>query len=401
LPKILHVGKYFPPFSGGIENFLADLMPAQTQQGHRVAAIVHDHHINFSRFFSKITTETFENSTIYRVPTYGRILYAPFSPHFPFWLNFAISEFQPDILHLHLPNTSAFWVLALPAARKIPWVIHWHADVISTMNMQIFLAYPFYKPFEQALLKRAQAVIATSPPYLKSSIALKNWQKKSHILPLGMDLKRLPEPSESSKNWARQQWQFHGQHSNPKCLKLLTVGRLTYYKGHETLIRALAQVTEVQAIIVGKGEKQRELTALITRLNLNHRIKLLGHCSNAELIAFFSLCDCFCLPSWERTEAFGVVLMEAMRYAKPVIATAIAGSGVSWVVKEGETGLLVPPRNFLALAQALDYMRNNRDIRQTMGQSGYRRFIETFNIQKVAEQLSNIYASSKESGIRN
>jgi len=127
----------------------------------------------------------------------------------------------------------------------------------------------------------------------------------------------------------------------------------------------------------------------------------LGHCSNTELIALFSLCDCFCLPSWERTEAFGVVLMEAMRYAKPVIATAIAGSGVSWVVKEGETGLLVPPRNFLALAQALDYMRNNRDIRQTMGQAGYRRFIETFNIQKVAEQLSNIYASSKESGIRN
>jgi len=392
MSRILHVGKYFPPFSGGIENFLADLMPAQAQQGDIVAAIVHDHHADFSRFFSKITTENHKNYTVYRVPTYGRLLYAPISPHFPFWLNAAISAFQPDILHLHLPNTSAFWALVLPAALKIPWIIHWHADVISAMNIQIFLAYPFYKPFEQALLKRAHAVIATSPPYLESSPALKKWQKKSHIVPLGMDVNRLPEPSKSAKIWANQQWQFNNFSANTKPLKLLTVGRLTYYKGHEILIRALSQVDEIQAIIVGKGEKQRELVSLIKHLNLTHRVKLQGHCTNEELMALFSQCDCFCLPSLERTEAFGVVLMEAMRYAKPVIASAIQGSGVTWVVEEGKTGLLVPPHNFLALAQALDGMKNNVDSRLKMGQAGYHRFQEIFDIQKVAEKLSNIYS---------
>jgi len=388
MSRILHVGKYFPPFSGGIENFLADLMPAQIQHGETVAAIVHDHQLDFSRFFSKIATEAFEKFTIYRVPTYGRLLYAPMSPHFPLWLNAAIREFQPDILHLHLPNTSAFWALILPSARKIPWIIHWHADVVSAVDKRISFAYPFYKPFEQALLKRAQAIIATSPPYLKSSFALAKWQEKCHIVPLGMDRNRLPEPSESAKNWANQQW--HNNQSE-NSLKLLTVGRLTYYKGHETLIRALSQVNEIQAIIVGKGEKYKDLASLISRLKLTDRVKLLGHCSNEELMALFSQCDCFCLPSLERTEAFGVVLMEAMRYAKPVIASAIQGSGVTWVVKEGETGLLVPPRNFLALAQALEDMKNNADIRQNMGQAGYRHFTETFDIQKVAEKLSNIY----------
>jgi glycosyltransferase involved in cell wall biosynthesis len=387
------VGKYFPPFSGGMENFLADLISAQKQQGNEVSAVVHDHSSDFSQFFSKISTESIEQYTIYRVPTYGRLLYAPISPHFPFWLNFAIAEFQPDVLHLHLPNTSAFWALILPSARKIPWIIHWHADVISAVDKRISFAYPFYKPFEQALLKRAIAIIATSPPYLESSIPLKNWQKKCHVLPLGMDLKRLPEPTESAKNWAKQQWQFANQPSLSAPLKLLTVGRLTYYKGHETLIRALAQVTDIQAIIVGKGEKQQELLSLIARLNLTHRITLLGHCSNEELMALFSQCDCFCLPSWERTEAFGVVLMEAMRYAKPVIATAISGSGVNWVVREGKTGLLVPPKNFLALAQALNDMKDNADIRIAMGQAGYCRFIETFNIQEIAKQLSTIYSN--------
>ena len=73
-----------------------------------------------------------DGACIYRAPSYGRLLYAPVSPAFPFWLARAIREFQPDLLHLHLPNTSAFGALLVPAARRLPWVIHWHADMVSS-----------------------------------------------------------------------------------------------------------------------------------------------------------------------------------------------------------------------------------------------------------------------------
>ncbi len=100
--------------------------------------------------------------TIYRAPCYGRLLYAPISPTFPFWLARAIREFQPDLLHLHLPNTSAFWALLVPAARRLPWVIHWHADVVaSTIDRRLALAYRLYRPFEQRLLAASRR---SSPP---------------------------------------------------------------------------------------------------------------------------------------------------------------------------------------------------------------------------------------------
>ena len=374
MARILHLGKYFPPFAGGIENFLADLMSAQTRTGDDIAAIVHDHESQSVKFFHSVQAK----NNIYRVPSYGRLLYAPISPHFPFWLNRVLKEFQPQILHLHLPNTSAFFVLTLPRAREIPWVIHWHSDVVSTVNKKLAVAYHVYRPFEQMLLKHAHTIIATSPPYLESSSALRNWQHKCRVIPLGIDKTRLPEPT--ATDWAEQQWQVNK-------IRLLNIGRLTYYKGHETLINAVAKVDNAQVIIIGKGELQHSLTKLITKLNLQDKVKLFGYCDDQQLISLLNSCDCFCLSSLERTEAFGVVLLEAMRYAKPIIAKEIVGSGVTWVVKDA--GLVVSQSD--SLADALQKISEDEDLRKKLGQIGQKRFEQLFDIKNVAIEMSKLY----------
>lgn len=385
MPRILHIGKFFPPFAGGIEYFLADLMPAQVEQGDTVAALLHDHQPRWGRFFAPVQAERWSHQTIYRAPSYGRLLYAPVSPQFPFWLNRVLHQFQPQLLHLHLPNTSAFFALWQSDAKRIPWIVHWHADVVSAYNKKLSTAYQAYRPFEQRLLAHAHSIIATSEPYLASSTALQPWLDKCQVVPLGIDSSRLPEPTAQAKQWAEQQW---GSHEERK-IRILTVGRLTYYKGHEVLIRAIANVNGAQAIIVGQGERRRNLETLITELNQAHQLKLLGYCSDAELTALFSTCDCFCLPSLERTEAFGVVLLEAMRYAKPIIATSIPGSGVTWVIKD--TGVLVPPQNSEALTQALQQMVDNPQQRTDLGEAGKQRFEQVFDIKKVAEKISEVY----------
>ncbi len=383
MPRILHIGKFFPPYAGGIENFLADLMPAQTERGDTIAAIVHDHQPQLANFFKPVQMEQQNNQTIYRVPSYGRLLYAPISPQFPFWLNRVLYEFRPQLLHLHLPNTSAFFILVLARAKNIPWVVHWHSDVISTLNTKLSIAYHAYRPYEQHLLADAHTIIATSPPYLASSTALEPWQDKCKVIPLGIAKTRLPEPTIATKNWAEQQWDKHKA-------RILTVGRLTYYKGHEVLIRAAGQLENVQVFIVGQGELYYSLKKLIKELNLSHKIKMLGYCSDAELTALFATCDCFCLPSLERTEAFGVVLLEAMRYSKPIIATTISGSGVSWVIKD--TGLLVPPQNSSALTKALQQIINNPQQGIQLGKLGQQRFKQIFDIKQIAEKIDKIYA---------
>jgi len=382
MPRILHIGKFFPPFAGGIEHFLADLLPVQHQQPQtQVAALVHQHQFGVN---TSLKADPQWPYSIYRAPCYGRLLYAPLSVHFPLWLKKIIQQFQPDIVHFHVPNTSAFWALSLPAARQIPWVIHWHADVISKVNRSLSMAYPFYRPFEQRLLAHAQAIIATSEPYLNSSIALRPWRHKCHIVPLGLAPQRLPLPSTAAQNVAEQHW-------HPQQMRLLSIGRLTYYKGHEVLLRVVAQLPQVQLLIVGQGELKARLHSLINQLKLTDRVKLLGYCSNDDLIALLNSCDCFCLPSLERTEAFGVVLLEAMRYQKAVIASAIAGSGVTWVVQDRQTGLLVPPQDIHALRQAIQHLCDQPLYRQQLGIAGYQRFITLFDIQAVAERLVPIY----------
>lgn len=384
--RILHIGKFFSPFAGGIENFLADLMLAQSEQGHTVAALVHDHQMHYKRFFAKINPETafLPTFSLYRAPSYGRLLYAPISPHFPLWFQRILQTFQPQILHLHLPNTSALWALWLTAARRVPWVIHWHADVVSQVDQRLTWAYRGYRPFEQHLLAHAAAIIATSPPYLTSSEALSPWRAKCHVVPLGLAPARLPTPSPQGHTWAAQQW-------DTGMMKILSVGRLTYYKGHEILIQALAHIDGVQVVIVGDGDQRQRLEKLIKSLNLSKKVKLYGHCHETELNALLATCDCFCLPSLERTEAFGLVLLEAMRYAKPIIASRIDGSGVAWVIDDHRTGILVPPQEPLALAAALQQFSTRPDWRWHLGQAGYTRFKESFNIQPVSTKITAIY----------
>ncbi|WP_295402315.1 glycosyltransferase [uncultured Thiocystis sp.] len=380
--RVLHVGKYYPPFAGGMEYFLADLLRALPEQGIEVAALVHDER----RGGQGARPAATDAIPIYRVPCHGRLLYAPLSPAFPFWLSRAIREFRPDLLHLHLPNTSAFAALPLPAARRLPWVIHWHADVVSSViDRRLALAYRLYRPFEQRLLAASRAVIATSPPYLDSSAALAPWRERCRTIPLGLDPSRLPDPAPSDLAQAESLWGGAG-------LRVLAIGRLTYYKGHDTLIRAAAELPEARFLIVGSGDQRERLAALIRSLGLDERVHLPGFQPDATLNALLASCDLLCLPSLERTEAFGLVLLEAMRFGKPVVASDIPGSGAGWVVRQAAHGLLTPPGDPVRLASALRSLQMDPDRRRRLGESGRRALRERFGMAPIAREVAEVYA---------
>src|SRR5690606_16604154 len=118
-------------------------------------------------------------------------------------------------------------------------------------------------------------------------------------------------------------------------LRILSVGRLTYYKGHEVLIRAAAALEEAEILTAGRGERRKTLEDLILRLGVGGRVRLFGPASEDELGELLESCHCLCLPSIERTEAFGLVLLEAMRAGRPCVVTDVPGSGMSWVVEDG------------------------------------------------------------------
>lgn len=352
---------------------MAELMQAQVQAGLQVAALVHAS----PRDRSRLGRREVDGALIDTVACHGQFVFAPVSPAWPLHLHRLLHDFRPDVLHLHVPNTSVFWALLSPAARRIPWVLHWHADIpVDGSHAALRLAYPPYRAFESALSKRAARIVATSETYRAASRPLAPFAGKTSVIPLGS-----PEAPPAGTAPA---WPGSG-------VKVLTVGRLSYYKGFDVLLDAVAQVPEVSLLLVGGGELEGALRAQVDRLGLHERVTLAGKVDDATLQAAYEACDLFCLPSIDRAEAFGMVLLEAMRAGKPVVASDIPGSGVGSVVVRDETGLLVPPRDAAALATALRELAGAPARRAAMGAAGLARWQRDYRIDAVSRRWQALY----------
>lgn len=371
--RILHLGKYYAPQRGGIERHLQDLCEWFAGQGHRVTALVHQ-----TAGHWRSSSETINDVKICRANCLAAPLYAPISPSFPLHLGRLIKHFNPDVLHLHLPNPSCFWALLSPNARTVPWVVHWHADVSPDMpDWRVRAAYRLYRPFEQAVLARASAIVVTSRAYLDASEALAPWKSKCSVVPLGID--EIASPQGSAPIWTQ-----------PERLRLLAVGRLSHYKGFAILLEALAQTRTASLILIGKGEESDRLRAQALRLGLEDRVSLVGELNDADLLAAYSAADVLVLPSLDRSEAFGLVLLEAMRARLAVIASDIPGSGTGHVVKNEINGLLVKPGDVDSLAEAISRI-SDPVLRSSLAETGHRRWRECFTLAKSAQAVLAIY----------
>lgn len=357
---------------------MGSLIEEQRKQGHAVVALVHHHLKN-----EETSTISYKGAEIYLLKTFGNLPFVPLSWGFPSKYNKVVKDFQPDVIHLHLPNVAAFWGLFLPEAGKIPWIIHWHSDVLDNLSPRfIKLLYPLYRVFEKALLRRAKKVIATSPAYAKTSIPLKKFADKVEVVPLGLlplPYLELPQASVSER----------------EALKLLCVGRLSYYKGYTHLFKAISlavqQGVDLQLEIIGGGEAREPLIRQVEQLGLAERVQLLGQVSNSVRDAKLSECDLFCLPSTSRTEAFGLVLLEAMSAGKPCLVSDVTGSGMSWVVINNKTGFVYKTGDPADLADKLSVVSENVERLAVMGLAGRKRFLELFQITVIAEKISHLY----------
>ncbi|CAH1552783.1 glycosyltransferase [Vibrio rotiferianus] len=380
MKKILHIGKYYPPFFGGIENFMSELVAAQSMR-HKVNALVHNHERSF---FTKIESDN--DVEVSRVGLWGVFAFVPLSPLFWRDLKAQLAN-EPDVIHIHMPNVSAFWLLLSRRAQRIPWVIHWHADVLGSEPTKIIqFLYPFYRLFESALLRRASAVICTSPNYLSSSKPLRKYREKCYSIPLG-----LSDISDSieEKNCVERKLT-----KEVTALKVLVVGRLSYYKGHSILLEALKKSeglgTEIEVHIIGDGECAPAVQQQILDLNLSN-VSQLGKVSDEKLEQAFEWCDLICLPSIERTEAFGLVILEAARKGKPALVTDVPGSGMSWVVQDCESGWVVKHKNASALSEKLVQIYEDRAEVELFGQRARQRYLDCFSIESIAHQVDVVY----------
>ena len=366
--RLLHITKYAHPEKGGMETFVRDLTAEQARRGHAVAVLCHQ-----AASLRPTTNERADGITTIRCATLCATPFTPIAPAFPLRLGDALRQERPDVIHLHLPNPAVLFQALLPA--NVPLVVHWHADVQGSANAVIRTLYPAYRFFEQRCLSRADRIVATSVPYLESSPSLAPWRDKCAVVPLGLDADRYPEKSTP----------------RPRRPLVLGVGRMAFYKGFEHLVRAAALVRKATFVIAGDGPKRRDIENEIKRLGLEDRVFLPGRVSDADLRRYLQAASVFCLPSVDRGEAFGVSLLEAMRYGLPLVTTSIPGSGTGWVNQDRKTGLVVPPAAPEKLAQAIRHILDDPERAGQYGLAARERFEDEFTIARTARSMDEIY----------
>ncbi|GAA4815246.1 mannosyltransferase [Marinicella pacifica] len=369
--NILHIGKFYPPYHGGMETYLRDLAEAQVKQGHQVAVLVHNHHWHGIKS-NTVTEQPMPGLTLIRQACLRPVLFTPLMLGLNRQVKRLIRQQSVDVIHLHVPNPGLFMLLINRSAKKVPWVLRWHSDMVTERASRwLRFIYGCIKPFETALLKNSRKILISTPEYIKKSHRLQQFRPHVMVVPLGLNTQHilLPKPLTLNK----------------KPMQILTLGRLSFYKNHRMLIHAMQQLPDMHLTIAGGGDLHQDLQRLIHKLKLTDQIHLTGPVSETEKERLLGGCHVLCLASNDRAESYGMVLLEAMARHKIILAADTPGSGMRWLAEHYERGFTFNYQEVNDLVEKLQLIRHNyQNIMQQPVKFA-------LSIEQTAAALSPIY----------
>jgi glycosyltransferase involved in cell wall biosynthesis len=364
--NVTQVNKFYYPHIGGVEKVAFDLATGLSGRvGMNVLVCNHGHALSRSM----------ENGVnIIRTPSLGTFFSMPVSLSFPYWLG----KTKQDILHFHepFPLGDFSYFIRKPKGKVI---VTWHSDIIRQKH---FLR--IVEPSIMNLLNHAERIVATSPNMIENSRILRAFKDKCVVIPLGVDEKRFISDDPVKKAVEKIRSKFGNK-------IVLFIGRLVYYKGLSFLIDAMRNI-EAKLLIIGDGYLKSELVKQCAGFGMEDKVVFLDPVPDEELSSFYHACDVFVLPSVESSEAFGLVQVEAMMCGKPVVSTSLP-TGVPYVNKNNETGLVVEPRNSKQLCAAINALLEDDKMRAKMGETAQKRARTEFTVGRMVQSYYDLYQS--------
>lgn len=373
--NVMQVCRMYYPMLGGIERIVQDI----------AEGLCHDTSMSVLTCQVKGSgcEEEINGVNIYRCSSMGTFCSLPVSP--AFLMQFRKRCKKQDIIQIHMPFPLAD-LACLLSGYKGKVVLWWHSDVVRQKKLM-----HFYHPIMEWLLKRADVIMVATEGHIEGSSYLGPYRSKCCVIPFGVERSVLKNADKYLNScYENCQEKDKGEDEAGAKIKFLFIGRLVYYKGCEVLLHALKNVEGACLTIIGDGVLKGELEQLAVSLEISDRVRFLGSVPNEVLNQELADCDIFVLPSIAKSEAFGIVQMEAMAYGKPVINTKLP-SGVPYVSLDHQTGLTVEPGDDRALAGAMQWLIEHPVERDEFGKAAAKRVREYFNVNYMTEQVLEIY----------
>ena len=375
--KVLHISKYYYPFSGGTEQIARDAVVAlKDVPGCEQLIFAFDHGTPKE---SKDSRDVVDGIDVIRCRCFAKISSQSISMSYGRRLRDAVNEFNPDVVILHYPNPFATSILLkiLKKRPEIKLVTYWHLDIVKQKFLKIF-----FNGQNRRLIQRSSRIIATSPNYVKGSEWLSSAPDKCVVVPNCINENRLEINDEIVKRAEELREEHKGK------TVCLAVGRHVEYKGFKHLIEASKYLDDSFIIgITGKGPLTDELKA---QAGGDKKVNFLGLVSDVDLRAWLMTCDIFCFPSVTKNEAFGLALAEGMYFGHPAVTFTIEGSGVNYVSLDGVTGIECPNADSKAFAEALKTLSEDEELRRKYGEAARQRVIDNFTYAIFKKNIADL-----------
>lgn len=360
--RILEVNKAYYPHVGGIESLVKQYAEDFSRKSDLIVLVCRDGR-------GKTINEKISGAKIIRSGSFGTYFSCPLS--ISFIRNFRRLAEKSDIIHIHTPFPLADLAVLL-SGYKGRIVISWHSDVVKQKKLLFF-----YKPIMMKFLKRADLILTATQGHIDSSPYISKFREKCRVIPYGINIReylniqRKPILTEKL--------------IDKSAVKVFFTGRLVYYKGVEILLKAFRNVHNCELFIAGTGTLETSLKEYAGSHNMDN-VHFMGFLPDNDLKCAFADCDIFVLPSVANSEAFGIVQLEAMVYSKPVINTSLP-TGVPHVSVDGVSGITVEPSSPIQLANAINMLAGDKNLREAYGKNAFRRVHDIFDSGKILDEV--------------
>ncbi len=375
--KIAHLVSTFPPYHGGMGNVCFVQAEELAKLGHQVIVFVPGNPQNNRK------EKGFEIRYLKPLFSYGN---ASFIPQIIKDLN------NFDLIHLHWPflgGAEAVLIQRVFKKQKSKLVIQYHMDLIASgFRGFIFKLDSFL--FHSLLFKKADKILVSSLDYLRHSDLNKYWQKDKNkflISPFGVNWQRFyPQ--------VKKQQLLDKYHFNQGNKIILSVGGLDkahYFKGVSILIRVMDKLKEellnLKLLLVGEGDLKKDYQKLVSDLGIENKVVFTGRIEDFELPDYYNLSDVFVFPSFTKSEAFGLVSLEAMACAKPIIVSNLPGPRS--LVEEN--GFIVEVNDIDDLSEKIKNIFKDKERLEKFGQKSFKLVKEKYSWPQIVKEIEKIY----------